>query len=253
MSANRLFPRLFETQPAEVSRVATLLEQSRYLADQDVATLKEMKLYLLERLSELVSDDIDARQYREMLSGVEAELEARGRRRDAEYRACFYRTIALLTCIGTLLFNAGCATNQFADDRTALDFASKGARNAQLGMTALIALDTAQTVTIARSPDCLYEGNKIASTIFGSESPSPQRVLITNALYITAHWMLGSFLDRKAETINFDDLEHDEARRKTWKIARALYQGLTIVGHGAAVANNANQGIDPFSRYRCGM
>lgn len=152
--------------------------------------------------------------------------------------------------IGSALL-AGCATNQFDSDRTALDFASKGARNAQLGMTAVMALDTAQTITIARNPDCLYEGNQLAAKIFGDDTPSTSRVLITNAVYIATHWMLGSWLDRKAETIDFSDLENDQSRRRGWRIARGIYQALTIVGHGAAVANNFNQGIGPATNYTC--
>lgn len=165
-----------------------------------------------------------------------------------EWKLC---GLAYAMVIGVALGTSGCVTNQFSDDRTALDFASKGARNAQMGITTLIAVDTAQTVTIARNPDCLYEGNKLAASIFGDDTPSQSRVLLTNALYITGHWLLGSFLDRKAETINFDDLEHDGERRKAWKIVRALYQGLTFVGHGAAVSNNFNQGIKPASNFSC--
>ncbi len=233
-------------------RSAELIDQCRFLADQDRATLIQMRCYLLERIAELPGQDIDSLQYREMLAGVEMEIEARGRRRDAEFRTALVRVLGLLICLGVLIINTGCATVG-PDDRTALSFASQGARKAQLGITSLIALDTAQTVTIARSSDCLYEGNSLAAKVFGTENPSPKRVLITNALYLFGHWMLGSWLDRKAETINFDDLERDVARRRGWKIARGIYQGLTIIGHGAAVANNANQGIDPFSRYRCGM
>lgn len=153
--------------------------------------------------------------------------------------------------IGVALGSCGCATTA-PDDRTALSFASKGARNAQLGLSALMLVDTAQTVTIARNPDCLSEGNQIAAAIFGTEHPSPSRVLITNAVYIAAHWALGAFLDRKAETIDFDDLENDHARRQRWKLARNVYQVATGFGHGFAVTNNHSIGIKPFSQFTCG-
>lgn len=136
----------------------------------------------------------------------------------------------------------------------AFDFVTVEARNKQLGLTALIGLDTAQTVTIGRSAECLYEANPVAAAVFGSATPSPQRVLISNAIYIGAHWLLGSFLDRKASApIDLSiSAEEDLARHKRWHTAQRVYQFATAIGHGGAVINNEARGIRPFSSYDCG-
>lgn len=146
----------------------------------------------------------------------------------------------------------GCVST--GGDAGALEFASKQARNRQLGLTALMAVDTAQTVTIGRSSECLFEANPIAAAVFGTHTPSPERVLITNAIYITGHWLLASYLDRKAEAPPdlSVDLDTDLARKSRWSFARALYQLMTFAGHGLAVASNASKGIKPFSSYECG-
>lgn len=120
-------------------------------------------------------------------------------------------------------------------------FVTESGRNVQIGLTALMLLDTAQTVTIARSPECLREADPIAAAVFGSEHPSTQRVLITNALYIGLNWIVASKLDRLAQ------------RSDSWARARRAYQVLSFLGHGAAVANNIGLGIRPFSKYGCGQ
>jgi hypothetical protein len=148
------------------------------------------------------------------------------------------------SCLGALALT-GCAAARFE---------TEAGRNKQLGMTALMALDTAQTVTIAREPGCLYEANPIAAGVFGSRNPSPQRVLLTNAAYIAGHWMVGAYLDRQAEApIDLAiDAKEDIARRERYRFLRSLYQFFTVFGHGAAVASNQFKGIRPFGSYECG-
>lgn len=133
------------------------------------------------------------------------------------------------------------------------EFATAKARNTQIALTGLMALDTAQTVTIGRSSECLFEANPVAAAVFGSRTPSPQTVLITNTLYIAGHWLLGSYLDRNAERgVDFSiDAEADVARRKRFSTMRSIYQWATGIGHGIAVASNASRGIKPFSTYNC--
>ncbi len=97
--------------------------------------------------------------------------------------------------------------------------------------------DTAQTVTIARNPDCLREANPLA--FFGDEHPSQEAVLLYNAVYIVGHWLLSRKLDSLAE------------RSTSWARARRIYQLATFIGHGGAVANNFALGIKPFSNYSC--
>lgn len=132
-------------------------------------------------------------------------------------------------------------------------FATESSRNRQIALTGLMALDTAQTVTIARSP-CLHEANPIAAAVFGSDRPTPERVLLTNAVYITGHWLLGSYLDRQAERpVDLSiTAEQDLARRNTWRTLRGIYQFVTALGHGVAVVRNQAKGIRPFSSFECG-
>ncbi len=146
---------------------------------------------------------------------------------------------AAYACLGALALS-GCA-----------GFASSEGRNAQLALTGLMLADTAQTVTIARSPDCLREVNPLAYA--GDKHPSPRKVLFTNALYIVGHWMLGSYLDRKANApvdVNIS-VEQDMAQRDRARFLRRVYWVATGIGHGAAVASNARKGINPFSSYSC--
>lgn len=147
--------------------------------------------------------------------------------------------------IAALLLTSGCSLTRFE---------TEAGRNKQIALTALMALDTAQTVTIGRSPECLYEANPAAAALFGSDTPSPERVLYTNAAYIAAHWIAAAYLDRKAEApIDFTvDAVEDVKRRESWRFKRTLYQFFTTFGHGVAVASNASRGIKPFSSYECG-
>lgn len=153
---------------------------------------------------------------------------------------------AMLAC-------TGCVSTS-PDGPGAMQFATAQARNKQLALTGLMALDTAQTVTIGRSPDCLSEGNQVAVYAFGSRTPSPERVLLTNAVYIATHWAVGSYLDRKAnEPIDLSlTAEQDIAKRARWTLMRGIYQFATGFGHGFAVARNARKGIAPFSSFNCG-
>jgi len=154
--------------------------------------------------------------------------------------------------IGTVAL-AGCVASS-PNKAEPFDFVTTSARNTQLGLTSLMALDTAQTVTIARSPECLFEADPVAAAVFGSRNPSPERVLITNTLYITAHALLGAYLDRKAHApVDLSiSADADIARRKRWQLFQRVYQFATLIGHGAAVINNESRGIRPFSSYECG-
>lgn len=136
---------------------------------------------------------------------------------------------------------------------TGCTFVTPAARNNQLALTGLMALDTAQTVTIARSP-CLFEANPLAAAVFGSKRPSQETVLLTNVAYISAHWVLGSYLDRRAnEPVDFSiEAPADVARKAKWRRLQRIYQWATAFGHGVAVASNASRGIDPFSNFSCG-
>ncbi len=182
------------------------------------------------------------------------------RTRDLEWQKALARTLGILLCIGSLFAMSARAdlldiegnvaqyleanpsiADQMPDTKepAAFEFATSPARNVQLGITALILVDMAQTLTIARSQDCLHEGNPLAAAFIG-KYPEPARVVAVNALAIVGHWALGSYLDRKARVSD------------RWAVAQRVYQALTLAGHGAAVANNISKGIKPFSSYSCG-
>lgn len=135
---------------------------------------------------------------------------------------------------------------------SACTFTTPAARNTQLALTGLMAADTAQTVTIARS-SCLFEANPVAAAVFGSKRPSPQTVLLTNVAYIAGHWALGSYLDRRAnQPVDFSiESDADIARKAKWRRLQRVYQWVTALGHGAAVINNEKRGIRPFSKFDC--
>lgn len=158
---------------------------------------------------------------------------------------------AAYVCLGSMAL-MGCVATP---DRTGrMDFATSSARNAQLALTGLMALDTAQTASFSKSNGCIREGNPVASAVFGTDQPSAQRVLVTNAVYISGHWLLGSYLDRKASApIDLSlTAQEDMAKRKRWQTLRTVYQLVTGLGHGVAVARNTALGIKPFSSVECG-
>ncbi|HYC01583.1 MAG TPA: hypothetical protein VEC57_20800 [Candidatus Limnocylindrales bacterium] len=224
-------------------------------------TLRRAQGDLQRRIAEYPYSSILETQLQE-LDQIAEELERRARRRYVEFQACVARTLLLLLCIGSMIGMAARADLKDVEGNVAaylqanptvahqlpaerphkapmLGFKTEGGRNMQVFMTGLMLLDTAQTVTIAGAPDCLREGNNLASLAFGSDQPSHTTVLLTNALYIAGHWALGTWLDHKAQ------------RSERWSLARRAYQVLTIVGHGWAIKENHRLGIRPFSQYDC--
>lgn len=137
------------------------------------------------------------------------------------------------------VLSAGCAPMQFA---------TTGGRNAELSWQAIHLIDTAQTITIARSPNCLYERDPVAAAVYGSKNPSVGRVVITNAAMGALHWAAGSWLDRHAEYA----LHRDTGSAGAWYIARGGYYALSLLGSGAAVVGNVRLGVRPLARVRCG-
>lgn len=132
----------------------------------------------------------------------------------------------------------GCSSLRFQNDST---------RTAELSWQAIHAIDTAQTVTIARSAPCLYEANPLAAAIYGSEHPSVRRVLATNAAMASLHWAVGSWLDRRTERA----LQRESGSVGAWYVLRGAYYLLSILGSGAAVAGNVQLGVRPLSHMRC--
>jgi hypothetical protein len=117
-------------------------------------------------------------------------------------------------------------------------------RKAEYTWLAMHAIDTAQTVTIARSPGCLREANPLAAAIYGSDTPSPQRVLATNLALGWAHAKLGAWLDERTERSILDETDG----RGGWYVARGAYYVVSFLGTGIAIGNNASRGVGPFTR-----
>lgn len=128
-----------------------------------------------------------------------------------------------------------------------LGFATYEARNAELLWQAMHALDTAQTVTIARSPECLYEKARLAQMVYGTKHPSVERVLATNTAGAALHWAAGSWLDRATER----SFAREGSQRGTLYVARIAYYSLSFMGTGTAVVGNVQLGIKPNSRKEC--
>lgn len=148
-------------------------------------------------------------------------------------------TIAVLLAILLVLLLSGCASHS--------GFANPEARRVEIAWQTLAAYDTAQTVTIARSPTCFRESNKLASAIYGSDNPSPQRVLATNAALAWAHWELGAWLDRRTQAA----IDSDNPNRGLYYVGRTAFYVTSFLGSGIAVGNNVSLGIKPFSRRVC--
>lgn len=146
------------------------------------------------------------------------------------------RLMILAACIAL----CGCAGPR-------LGFATYEARNAELMWQAMHALDTAQTVSIAKSPACLYEKAPLAQMVYGTKHPSVERVLITNTAGAALHWTAGAWLDRATER----SFAREGDNRGMLYAARIAYYGLSFMGTGTAVIGNVQLGIKPGKRKYC--
>lgn len=145
-----------------------------------------------------------------------------------------------LYLLAALVFLPGCAL--------VAPYENHAMRNTEYTWLAMHAIDTAQTVTIARSPTCLREANPVAASIYGSDHPSPSRVILTNAVLGYLHYRVGAWIDRRTEAA-FIDPDNDSAAG--WYLFRAGWHGLAIIGTGYAVLHNAEARVGPFSEREC--
>jgi hypothetical protein len=95
-------------------------------------------------------------------------------------------------------------------------------------------VDVAQTMQIARNPDCYREDNRFTSQLIG-DHPSEGDV---------AAWGIGTSLFHAGITSILVDLEAPR-----WVIAG--WQAVTIVAVGDAVANNFDEGLTPTDSRDC--
>lgn len=100
----------------------------------------------------------------------------------------------------------------------------------------LAAVDTAQTMHIRKGTSCDHEANPIMAKLYGSKYPAPGRVLATNLALLTVHTMVASWLDDKVDQHKADD------SAGLWYVGRITFHAVSILGEGAAVANNASRG-----------
>lgn len=125
-------------------------------------------------------------------------------------RTCFALTLAIASLLLT-----GCASNDWRDPSI---------RNRQITNTIVMALDTAQTVHIAREPDCYYERNPLLG-----KHPSVTRVITSGVLYSAGSWAAARWLDKAG-----------------WFKTAKVLQYMQLGAHGLAIGNNASRGLEPF-------
>jgi hypothetical protein len=178
---------------------------------------------------------MDRNEFLRNANARELEMYAAMLKADAERRRARWHvaSIVLALIVFTLLLTlGGCATV----------YPNRGTATAEAAWQTLAAVDTMQTVTIARSPKCLYEANGMAADIYGSEHPSESRVLATNAALATLHFYVGGWIDRHVE----DDGSWG------WKVLKYSFYGVSFAYSGQAVVHNARMGIEPMSHYARG-
>jgi hypothetical protein len=105
---------------------------------------------------------------------------------------------------------------------------------------ALHAVDFAQTIQIARSPNCYHEADPLTKRLIG-EHPSEGQVRAAWALTSTVHLAVTGWLDR----------EVDATDSKAWRIARGTWHVLTIADAGREVVRNRSLGLMPFGGNAC--
>jgi hypothetical protein len=127
-------------------------------------------------------------------------------------------------------------------------YENNAARDSEYTWLGMDALDTAQTITIARSPSCLRESDHVASWLYGSDTPTPARVIGTNVALAYAHYEIGAWIDRHTEAAAIDP---DDENYPTWYLFRSAWEGFALIGTGFAVLHNAQARVGPFSEVHC--
>lgn len=87
---------------------------------------------------------------------------------------------------------------------------------------------------------CNREADPLAAKLYGSQYPSPSRVLITNILLATAHTMVTSWLDD--EVAKHDQL--DDGSVGPWYVGRVAWHAVSLAYTVGSVLNNMKQGCD---------
>lgn len=152
------------------------------------------------------------------------------------------RFIAFLILALLLLFTTGCAT--VAPD--GLFPREHGSRVAEKTWLTLHAVDTMQTVQIARRPECYRESNPFASAVYGSDTPSESRVLVTNVALAFVHSAVSRWFDDNVAASQLAD----DGNVGGWYVGRIAWHTVSLLGTGGAVIGNFSIGLTPTSA-RC--
>lgn len=142
--------------------------------------------------------------------------------RDSLKVAVIFIGLAIMAALG------GCAALPMPFQPVAQDNSNK----AEGAWLVLDAVDTLQTVQIAKHHNCFRESDPLAAWIYGSKYPNAGRVVLTNIVLATAHTMVTSWLDDKVATGSIG-----------WYRARVAWHTGSLLYSGVAVAHNMQQGL----------
>ena len=146
--------------------------------------------------------------------------------------------LALIVCA---VFLGGCATLPMPLQPQNEQYNSNMAEGAWL---VLDAIDTAQTMHLKRDRNptavvtCNREADPLAVKIYGTQYPSPSRVLLTNIALATVHTMVTSWLDDEVA-------KHDQANDGSvgpWYVGRIAWHTVSIAFSLRSVINNKREG-----------
>lgn len=109
----------------------------------------------------------------------------------------------------------------------------------------LDAIDTMQTVQIAKHPECYHEADGIAAMLYGGQHPNVGRVIGTNLVLAIGHTMVTSWLDDEVASHEMTDTAHPELPGTVgpWYVGRIVWHAVSILGTGIAVGGNYNNGL----------
>ena len=112
---------------------------------------------------------------------------------------------------------------------------------AEITWQSLHAIDTHQTLEIARNPDCFREADPLTRALVGSH-PSEAEAAAVMVAYSLGHYAVSRWLDVRADAAPYGS---------RWKDARALWHVVGIVTKGAVVLHNNSIGLGPVNRPEC--
>lgn len=108
----------------------------------------------------------------------------------------------------------------------------------------LDAVDTLQTIQLAKHPACYRETDVAAVWLYGSDHPAPARVALTNLVLAIGHTMVTAWLDDRV------DANANTDAYGPWVVTRFVWHAISLGASGGAVINNYSKGLTPTSA-RC--